>query len=73
MGWISVEEKLPEKDTTVDVLVGSVKCKDYFVRRTDIVFNENELNAGRRKGFQVPLWESEIVLYWMPLPKLPTN
>lgn len=70
IGWISVKDRLPEKDGWYFTCVEQFKipqCVDitYFDKKTDGWYNEIPMTK------RILVSTIEIVDYWMEIPKLP--
>lgn len=64
--WVSVEERLPEKDTRVAVLYRFPRSETLFSSVLDYYANDPEPHFQHTLGEGGP-----IVRYWMPLPEPP--
>lgn len=64
--WISVEDRLPEKDVFVDVLLRSRDNPNYEKRVADVSFISGEFKVQT-------FFDHEYVSHWMPLPLPPVK
>ena len=63
--WISVDDRLPDVDVFVDVIISSRENEDYKVRKTDRLYQVDG-------GFMyINLYGYEYVSHWKPLPPKP--
>lgn len=72
IGWISVKDRLPEKNGWYFTCVEQFKIPQcvgitYFDKKTDGWYNDIPMG---KKSFMTTI---EIVDYWMPIPELPKD
>jgi len=62
--WISVKNRLPEKDTKVLI---------YYHSYMDVMEYWHDTEEGKPKFYGPPNPPIDYVSYWMPLPQPPKN
>jgi hypothetical protein len=73
--WISINERLPEYDTSVLLLVNGKMTQGYLF--SEVEFNEMSMQNLYYDGFQNEVIDDVIerndVTHWMPLPEPPKD
>jgi hypothetical protein len=65
--WVSVDDRLPDDETYVDVYIKSTENLDYGRRVCEVLFITE-----RKQKFKTPIFHpAEYVSHWMPLPEPP--
>jgi len=68
-GWISVEDRLPQESTFVDVIWSSKLRDDYKVRQTSVGFINGKFNPFEPEKRH----PAEYISHWMKEPPHPIN